>query len=209
VWTRRETGEQYVGETTRPIKERIKDHRKKSSKCRKLRDAIREHGIGAFDIEHFEWVDPWDLAYIEMFLIEELETLSPNGYNLRKGGGGGYGSMSEELKKINSEAQKGNKNRYGKTHTEAAKQKMSKAVCGKKNHNYGKTGELSSSSKKIYRYDLEGNYIDWFGSCGEAGRKLNIDKNSISKCACGKRTSAGKFKWSYNFVSTNGQEEIN
>ena len=56
------------------------------------------------------------------------------------------------------------------------------------------------SSKPVYRYDLDGNYIDEFISAREAGRKLNIDSNSISQVCRRKKSylkSAGGFQWSY------------
>ncbi|APC25634.1 GIY-YIG catalytic domain-containin endonuclease [Only Syngen Nebraska virus 5] len=131
VWTRRKTGKQYVGVTTRPIDQRFKEHCKEDSTCTKLRNAIQKHGVGAFDFEYFEWMDPWDLAYIEKTLVDELESLSPNGYNLKEGGGN-YGSLVEEVKQKMSEAQIGEKNpMYGKEHTEESKKKISESNTGK------------------------------------------------------------------------------
>ena len=56
------------------------------------------------------------------------------------------------------------------------------------------------ASKTVYRYDLNGNYIDSFPSAKEAERQLNINYNSISQ-VCRKAKiyikSAGGFQWSY------------
>ncbi|ABT14788.1 hypothetical protein NY2A_B389R [Paramecium bursaria Chlorella virus NY2A] len=148
IWTLRTSGYQYVGVTTQEIQQRIRQHCKPSSECVKLRNAIQKYGVDAFDIEWFEWCDEWDLAYIEMILIEELETLSPEGYNLRKGGGC-YGSLSEETKKKLSEANTGEKNPfYGKQHSEETKKKNSEAIRGEKNPMFGKTGEKSPNYGK-------------------------------------------------------------
>ncbi|APC25684.1 GIY-YIG catalytic domain-containing endonuclease [Only Syngen Nebraska virus 5] len=89
--------------------------------------------------------------------------------------------LSEETRKKISKAH------MGKKHTVGSKKKMSEA----------KSGELNVSSKKVYQYDLQGNYIRWFGSCREVGRLLNINSGHISSCATGKRKSIGGFKWTY------------
>ena len=56
------------------------------------------------------------------------------------------------------------------------------------------------SSKPVYRYNLNGDYIDKFTSAREAERQLNIDSNYISQ-VCRKQKSylksAGGFQWSY------------
>ncbi|APC25804.1 GIY-YIG catalytic containing endonuclease [Only Syngen Nebraska virus 5] len=158
IWTRRKTGKQYVGVTTRPIDQRFREHCSEDSGCTKLRNAIQKHGVGAFDFEYFEWVDPWDLAYIEKILVDELESLSPNGYNLKEGGGN-YGSLSEEVKKKLSDAHTGKTHteetkkqmseaHIGKTFTEASKKKMSEAKSGPNNPMFGKT-HTEDAKKKL------------------------------------------------------------
>ena len=47
----------------------------------------------------------------------------------------------------------------------------------------------------IYQYDLEGNYIQSWNSCKEAGNNLNICASTIGKAISGKRKSAGGFQW--------------
>ena len=131
---------------------------------------------------------------------------------------------SEETKKKLSESKKGDNNHMcGKTHTEENKQKMSEAKKGDNNHMYEKRGEkhpmygkihteetkrkISESlsgekhhnSKRVYQYDLDGNYIASFGSGGEAGRHLGKYGSDIGMCARSKdknKTAYG-FKWSY------------
>lgn len=52
-------------------------------------------------------------------------------------------------------------------------------------------------SKKVYQYDIDGNFIQEFISSSEAGRILNIKNSSISSCCRNKRKTAGNFKWYY------------
>lgn len=58
----------------------------------------------------------------------------------------------------------------------------------------------TSTSKAVYQYTLEGDFVGKFQSCKEAQRKTNITGTSISACARGKLLSAGKYYWSYKEV---------
>ena len=119
----------YIGQTIRPIQVRLEEHQKGKSKgCRLIYNAIKKYGWKNFDIDYYDCPDE-DLNDHEEFLVEVLETLTPNGYNLREGGGA-RGKPSEETRQImkkpkskehnkkNSEAHLGEKNPfYGKKHT--------------------------------------------------------------------------------------------
>jgi group I intron endonuclease len=243
-------GKIYIGQTIRPIKKRLEEHRLgQSSGCRGIYNAIKKHGWENFEKDWYYCPDE-DLNKHEELMVEVLGTLSPYGYNLREGGGN-YGKVSEESKQKNREAHIGKtpsettknkisealrgekcymfgipkceeskqKNReansgknhpmygktgenhynYGKTHTEETKQKCREANMGEKNPNYGKIGDKNHKSKRIYQYDLDGIFIDSFGSCREAARYLNKSMGSIGACARGnpRYKTAYNFKWSY------------
>ena len=55
----------------------------------------------------------------------------------------------------------------------------------------------SGKSKKVNQYDLQGNFINQFRSCSQAGRELGISNMGISCCALGKTKTAGGFVWKY------------
>jgi len=58
---------------------------------------------------------------------------------------------------------------------------------------------LKVNSKKVYQYDLKGNFIMEFNSCQEAANFLNIKSNSkIASCARGIRRKTVGFQWSYS-----------
>lgn len=122
-----------------------------------------------------------------------------------------------ETKRNISEAKTGENNHmFGKNHTEETKQKQRDAQQGEKNHMFGEThndetkrkmseanaGEKNQKSKRVYRYDLDGTFIDSFGSSGDAGRYLN--KNGANIRACARNVQGHKtaynFKWSYIFI---------
>lgn len=72
------------------------------------------------------------------------------------------------------------------------------------NNNFGernrKAGEKIriANSKRVLRFDKNGNYIDSFDSVKTAANALKISPSGISFCAIGKRKSAGGFVWKYH-----------
>ena len=177
-------GKIYIGQTTRSVEERLEEHRRKK-RCIGIYNAIKKYGWKNFEKDWYECPNE-DLNFDEELLVQEMETLTPNGYNLMEGGGS-CGKRSKKTKQRMREARLGTKNpMYG--------------IIGEKSPMYGTTGEKSPRSKRVYQYDLDGTFIDSFGSCREAGRQLKKDKSSIGKCASGntRRKTAYNFKWSYN-----------
>jgi group I intron endonuclease len=116
----------------------------------------------------------------------------------------GKNHIKESTEKM-SAAKMGEKHpMYGKNHTKESKEKMSAAHLGKtltKEHRQ-KIGESNSgaknhNSKTVYRYNLDGTFIDDFVSGVEAARALDKeDGSTIRKCACGVRKTAFGFRWS-------------
>jgi group I intron endonuclease len=150
-------GKQNVGQTMREVKERIKEHKNGSNPTSILHKAIKKYGI-----KNFKWVSfscpEEDLDWTETFLIKELNTLVPNGYNLDNGGNKQkhrhemtkqkIGLKAKERFKIKENHPTFGLHRYGKDsphyghkHTEEWKKKQSKRMKGKfvgeKNPNYG------------------------------------------------------------------------
>ena len=207
------SGKVYIGQTIRSIEERFKEHQLKNSNCRSISGAIQKYGWEKFEKDWYDCLDE-DLNKHEKWMINLMETLTPNGYNLIEGGGNG-GKRSEETrrkmskpkndetKKKISEAKLGilkndetkkrmSKAHLGTTRTKETKQKISESTKGEKNH----------KSKKVYQYDLDGNLLGSFGSTEEAGRYLVKGGSKISECARGnpRYKTAGGFKWSYNQI---------
>ena len=91
----------YVGQTSQKIANRFKDHLKWAKKKinKHLYDAMNCHGYENFIIELVEdEISKEDIDNKEIHYISFYKTLSPLGYNMTKGGGGGYtlGAWSEE-----------------------------------------------------------------------------------------------------------------
>jgi len=51
--------------------------------------------------------------------------------------------------------------------------------------------------KKVYQYDIEGNFINEFKSIMEAGRKLNINSHGISVCCLEKTQTSRGFRFKF------------
>jgi hypothetical protein len=75
----------YVGQTTRTVKIRWKEHRVSAS-YRLLNTAISEYGQDNFHMTYVREYPNDQLDQIEIDLIAQYNCLHPNGYNIRKGG---------------------------------------------------------------------------------------------------------------------------
>ncbi len=140
------SGKSYIGQTTRPIQERFKSHQYRSSKCSAIYNAIQKYGWGNFVKDWYGCPDE-DLNFDEELLVREMGTLSPDGYNLREGGGN-HGKLSEETKQKLSDAHRGDKSyMYGIPKSEEFKQKISEAQRGEKHHMYGKNHTRETKQK--------------------------------------------------------------
>lgn len=224
-------GKIYIGQTTRSIHRRLQEHEIGVSRnCNAIYNAIKFHGWENFKKDWYECPDE-DLNFDEELLVREMGTLSPDGYNLREGGGNN-GKMSTESKQKMSESRLGENNhmygrtgeknhRFGKTHSKESKQKISEARLGhdvseetrqkiseaqigipksketRQKQSESKMGDKNYRSRRVYQYDLDGIFVDSFGSAGEAERYLEKNGSSIRGCARGERKTAYKFKWSY------------
>lgn len=99
-----ETGKMYIGQTTRTVEQRFKEHCKSFSGCHVLRNAIQKHGQDCFAVETL-WegeCSQEELNELEIYYIEKHNTIYPYGYNLTYGGEGG--KFSDEKRKTLSEA---------------------------------------------------------------------------------------------------------
>lgn len=133
----------YIGQSTN-IDSRFKYHKTTRKKNMAISCAIFSLGVDNFTFDILKLCDKCDLDLYETKYIEEYDTISPNGYNLRPGGKY-YNEMHADTKTKLSISKKGTKigkdnHFYGKTHTLETREKISKA-------NKGKT--MSAESKEL------------------------------------------------------------
>src|SRR5215468_8391007 len=84
------TGMSYVGCTCRPLKARMYSHRHDARYnergCPELHRAIRQFGWAAFEVGVLATADNGkDARALEVQFIDTLNTMTPNGYNARRG----------------------------------------------------------------------------------------------------------------------------
>lgn len=94
-------GKKYVGQTIRGLKRRFQEHFHKNSafRCVGLSRAIVKYGKSAFKIEILEFCKSREeLDIREIYWIASLDTVAPNGYNLKSGGSSSKYSEESRIK---------------------------------------------------------------------------------------------------------------
>jgi len=99
------TGMAYVGQTVQGLNKRMKQHRDQRSYCRCLSEAIKEHNWSNFEVETLWEGNSNLLNDMENKFIAEHNTMAPNGYNLREGGGKSE-KVSEDSRQLMIEKQR-------------------------------------------------------------------------------------------------------
>lgn len=130
------SGKKYIGQTIRSLQQRLKEHNK-CTECVTIHSAIIKYGLNNFSIDILKTCPDEELDKWETHYIHTLNTMCPNGYNIRSGGSNG--AHCEESKVRMSESKKGAKNHnFGKPRTEEAKKNISIAKAGEKHHFFNK-----------------------------------------------------------------------
>lgn len=136
-------GKQNVGQTTRSLKRRIWEH-KVGMGHSLLYSAIKKYGI-----ENFKWISftcpEEELDWQETFLIEKLNTLASNGYNLDSGGH----KNKHHQKSTNYKISKARK-KYYKNNPEE-KEKQSQKLKKYYEDNPQKREEAAKKTKKYFK----------------------------------------------------------
>lgn len=108
-------GKSYIGQTTETVEKRWQRHvwkaKQNDSKpqCNALNNAIRKYGEKNFKVEMLLEIADEYLNEKEIQLIEEHNTLCPEGYNICKGGGGRSHDRTDADKDKISEAKRKHK----------------------------------------------------------------------------------------------------
>lgn len=180
----------YIGQTRRSVEDRWRDHctLTKSKHKSLIRLAIAKYGQDSFKIEIIDECSSVDeLNTREQVRIKELNTLSPNGYNLDFGGKSKI--IHQESRRKMSLAKLGKSN----PHTKQSKKKLSLAKTGVRfteNHKLA----LSKARKDKKRIKCLNNGVIYNSTC-EAAKALKLTTQNISQCLHGKRKSTHGFQF--------------
>lgn len=182
--TNKLNGKIYIGQTVRTLEKRWQYHNtQKTNTC--FSRAIQKYGKDAFEVKTLTRCKTIEeMNHREEYYIKLFNTLSPNGYNLLKGGNNKM--CHEETKKKMSEVHKGQKNHwFGKKHSLETIRKISRSKKGVK------TGPPSKETRKKLSEGKKGALNPRFGKPGTAlGRHLSTDtKIKLSVINKGKTVS--------------------
>lgn len=128
---------------------------------------------------------PWNKGKRNIFSKETLENIS------KKHRGK---IVSEETRRKQSLSRRGRK------FTEKHKERISRALTGIKRSEEFKEKlrkRILCNTKSVLKYDLGGNLLKKYPSIREATKDTGVKGTHISRCARGKRPTAGGFIWKY------------
>lgn len=178
-------GKQYIGQTTRTLEQRWKEHCSNGSKCTYLHNAIVKYGKENFKVEQIDIaLDQEELDYKERQYINIYHTLVPNGYNLDTGGGNG-----KQLSEVTC---------YKISENHANVSGENNPMFGKKRPEVGLKNKLTKS-KAVNQFTIDGIFVAQYPSIREAERQTGIDNRWISGVCKGKYgfKTAGGYLWEY------------
>ena len=204
------TNKSYIGKSVNYIK-RFEKHKKAAQNKvnRRLYDSMNHHGIDKFQlilIEDLGNVTRTEANIRETYWVEVLDTLMPNGYNMTKGGDGGYtldhwdNSRKQELYKLQALS------RTGQTRTDETKEILSQlAVIREASKTEEQKNEISLKISKTNkeRGIAPPEYTRW--KKGQVGTFLGKTHKESSKLKIGEARLGKKYE---DFLSIDKAKEI-
>ncbi len=161
--TNKKNKKTYIGQTIRPLQKRWYSHVYQSKhRSYPICNAIKKYGKENFFIDEIEKCKASELDEKEKFWIKYYNSISPNGYNLKKGGNTIRGKDSPW---------------WNKKHSKKTKEKMSKSHIGEKNSN---TDLKNKDVENIIFMIISNKTIK------EIAKSFNISEDIVSQIKTGK-----------------------
>jgi group I intron endonuclease len=189
----------YIGQTTVTLKKRWQRHNYECTKKRNamaITSAIIKYGKINFTIEEIDSCSTIDeLNEKETYYIEKFNSISPNGYNIEKGGGNRI--MSDETKKKISNSNKGrkfsdeHKKKLSESHkgwvpSNETREKWRKAFGGKRPSENTINASIKSSQKTYTLINPDGDEVT-FTNMQKFCRENDLAPSKLCMVASGKR----------------------
>ena len=198
--TNKLNGKQYVGQTTRTLREREMEHARKNGI---VGSAIRKYGRENFDIKQIDSADSVEmLNQKEIDWIVKLETKTPYGYNLCNGGNNTRGfNHREDTRIIMAEKKKGmykgkDNPFYGKKHSEETRKRMSEAWTEERKQQLAEASR--ERNPKLFAVRVRNvDTGEVFNSIKEAADTYDLKPTHITRVCRGRRKTTGGFRWEY------------
>lgn len=191
----------YIGQTIRTIKARWTQHcyQANNGSNSHLHCAMRLYGIENFTIEEIESCSMEQRYERETYYIKAYNSIEPNGYNWILAQDGPNFTMLELLY---ADWEDGNSviaiaNKYHVDPKRVSKLLQGAGVSQEDIMDRRAISVGKRFSKKVIQYTIDGEFINSFMSASEAGRQLNMNRASISRCAIGGQLTYNNFIWQY------------
>ncbi len=179
-------GKKYIGETAlKDPSKRWQSHLhaiREGRGCPLLRKAVEKYGADNFKFEVICECKHEERYEKEKEWIASENSITPNGYNVLKGGaGGGF---------------------VGKKHSEETIAKMREATISQfskmsKERKIEIYKNRRKTERKVDQYSLDNIKIATFESLKIAGITINVHPNTIYRALVGSRKTAGGYIWKY------------
>lgn len=205
--TNLETGEAYIGATTKSIEERKADHIQKANKGT---GSYFHEAMATYLPEDFSW-EQIDTAYsLNELAKKEKQYIiqydsKEKGYNSDSGGGfkktvyqyneegvliASYDGLKEVETILNYDKRR--------VSTACANANLWKGSFWSYSKDSTFSTNVDSRKKKVFQYNYNGELVADFVSVAEASRKSGLSKTCISRCCRGERENSGGFIWKYS-----------
>ena len=192
----------YVGQTTRTIELRWKEHLRhcELNNGQILGRAILKYGAKNFSISQLEECDDSKLDERERFWIEYYDSYT-NGYNATLGGTDGFimTNRASEVKELWDKGlgQKAIAESIG-LNIETVHNYLLKSGIALNDIRHRQSELIKkNNSKVVFQYDSQNNLIKEWESSMEVERQTGINHRNISAVCTGKRKTTGGYIWSY------------
>jgi len=206
----------YIGETKKSNPYlRWNEHKRKITQgigCPALQDAVKKYGIENFKFEILIVCFDEDRFKYEIEYIKKFNSISPNGYNLTKGGEGGgfYGKKhtTNVVKNISKKSiqnyinnpelckEVSDRNKILMNNLET-KKKITNSILNTDRCKMLKEKKLSFKDLKVKvsQYSMDNEFIKSYESIKQAEIETGVKRKNISKMINGKVNSTGGYIW--------------
>ncbi len=206
--THKESGESYIGATTKTMETRKADHVQKANKnaagC--FQEAIATQGPEAFTWTQIDTANTVnELAQKEKDYIFHYNS-KENGYNSSVGGEFKKKVFQYDLETLRLVADYNSLEEASKS-VQAHKNSIAKACSGENRTCRGYYWSYShpipiimkdQRRKTVIQMDLHGQVIAKHNSVAEASRSTGVSKTCIARCCRGERDKSSSYMWKYN-----------
>jgi group I intron endonuclease len=192
--TNKVNGKSYIGQSTRSIETRWKQHCRKTKsryKCTLLYYAIQKYGSEAFEIKPLARCNSLDeMNHREEYYIKIFNTMSKNGYNLTTGGKSRTPSV-ESRRKMSRAGKGRKKSKKHRDNISMALSGRSKSASHKINISNSTNG---LTAKKAIICDQTGIV---YASIVEAAKILKLSRCHLSNMLCGRNKTCKGLTFTY------------